>query len=484
MGTGAPARSFLAFLCIACLQAAEAARRDFETLSCGRVARSHEPPLAPSGLRGRAARSRPQGRQLGERKKPHAHPRRVKEAAAWAARRRRRRRRRLGGGAEARRAAPARSSTAGPGRAPPAADAATHLLGEVVLQLREEKQHHDEPADNRHCRGDENRRQPRRSRPPRLTSPHSRLSPPAAAAAAAPSRCRAPARKAPPPAAGRPHPARSPSAPPHVLTRKSSRVLGKASNRFSRHSESMAPRGPEPNPPSGAGPAPPRHRPAGQRGPKPAEGAGGEGPGLGLPGSEGAGRSSLPPRPLLSLPASGPRGGALEDTRETLTGPRSLSWEGLETEAELLPESSFHSVSPPPHPIPIPIPSPASSFDTAGVCYPRPSFGEQPICLSLRLAVAATKLKAERLGRVPALIVPKHGRKKEGEEGKREEKNLPSLACTLHPFLLVPPPPVFPSLLTGKGYELRTLNRTAARNSLLVQARKREYKLFLSHVRA
>lgn len=57
---------------------------------------------------------------------------------------------------------------------------------------------------------------------------------------------------------------RSPRAPPHVLTRKSSSVLGKASKRFSRHRDSMTPRGPEPNPTSGAGlgPAP---------GPPPAE---------------------------------------------------------------------------------------------------------------------------------------------------------------------------------------------------------------------
>lgn len=107
----------------------------------------------------------------------------------------------------------------------------TYLLGEVILQLREEKQHHDEPTNCRHCRGDENHCQRRRNPEPLsstgLLKSH-----------------------------GHPQPPRSPSAPPHVLTRKSSRVLGKASNRFSRHNDSMTPRSPEANPSSGVGHGP------------------------------------------------------------------------------------------------------------------------------------------------------------------------------------------------------------------------------------
>lgn len=120
-----------------------------------------------------------------------------------------------------------RRQTRSPFPALSASGAATHLLGEVVLQLREEQQHHDEPADHRHCRDTRRAVSPRPPRPP-----------------------------LPPPP-----PARSPSAPPHVFTRKSSRVLGNASNRFSRHSDSMAPRGPEPLRPSGAPPRPAAHRP-------------------------------------------------------------------------------------------------------------------------------------------------------------------------------------------------------------------------------
>lgn len=93
----------------------------------------------------------------------------------------------------------------------------------------------------------------------RLASPQSRLSPPAAAAA--PSRCRAPARKAPPPPApGRPHPARSPSAPPHVLTRKPSRVLSWGRHRTASAATASPWRRAARN--QTRLPAPGRHRPA------------------------------------------------------------------------------------------------------------------------------------------------------------------------------------------------------------------------------
>ena len=67
-GRGLP-RS-LSFPRSACLWTAETARRDLGTLAGDRLTGGHKPPLAPSGSRGRAARSRRQGHRLGERKNP------------------------------------------------------------------------------------------------------------------------------------------------------------------------------------------------------------------------------------------------------------------------------------------------------------------------------------------------------------------------------------------------------------------------------
>lgn len=322
-------------------------------------------------------------------------------------------------------AGPPRPEAASRGRAPAAAAAtATHLLGEVVLQPRQEKQHHDEPADNRHCRGDENRRQPRRSRPPRLASvppqPARRRRRPEPLPSAGP---QGPPAAGPRPPSPRPLTQRAPARlDPKALQ---GLVLGKASNRFSRHSESMAPRGPEPNPPSGAGPAPPRHRPAGQRGPKPAEGAGGEGLGLGLPGSEGAGRSSLPPRPLLTLPASGPRGGALEITRLAGKGlrPRRSCWQrAVFTHFDLLPIPSR------------PVPSPASSFDRAGVCYPRPSQNNRAVPQAgCRSNKAESKSPRESASAYCAEARKEKGRKRRKRGGKKRRALAPPPIPGLHP---------------------------------------------------
>ena len=162
------------------------------------------------------------------------------------------------------RAPPGRHKRRAPGP-PPAA--APRLLAEVAAQPRETKkkkkktkkpaqnrQHREEPADHRRCRGDENGRQPRRSRagpgrPPQPARRRHQALP--AAAERRPAASPPPSRPLPagprPPA--RPQAERSPSAPPHVPARKSSRLPAKAPH---RHGRGGAPRGLEMTPTSGA----------------------------------------------------------------------------------------------------------------------------------------------------------------------------------------------------------------------------------------